>query len=29
MTKWKRSGIVDTKREGIVIQNPDMLKEIL
>ena len=29
MTKWKRSGIVDTKREGIVIQNPDLLKEIL
>lgn len=29
MTKWKRSGMVDTKREGIVIQNPDKLKELL
>lgn len=28
MTKWKRSGLVDTKREGIVIKNIDGLKKI-
>jgi CRP-like cAMP-binding protein len=28
MTKWKRSGIVDTKREGIVIEKLDSLRTI-
>ena len=28
MTKWKRNGIVDTKREGIVIENLDQLRNI-
>lgn len=28
MTKWKRSNLVDTKREGIVIQNLERLKQI-
>jgi CRP-like cAMP-binding protein len=28
MTKWKREGIVDTKREGIVIQNQPKLQTI-
>ena len=28
MTKWKRNGVVDTKREGIVIQNLDSLRNI-
>jgi len=27
MTKWKREGIVDTKREGIVIQKLDALRK--
>ena len=29
MTKWKRNGIVETKREGIVIQMPQELKLLL
>lgn len=28
MTKWKKSGLVDTKREGIVIQKIDKLQHI-
>ena len=28
MTKWKRANLVDTKREGIVIQNLERLKQI-
>jgi len=28
MTKWKRDGVVDTKREGIVIQKLDALRKI-
>ena len=28
MTKWKRAGVVDTKREGIVIEDIEALQEL-